>query len=139
MDAVGDVADGHCVFGLAGIEARPHGARDFAVQRGDGVGAARKLEAEHGHAERLVLIGGMLAAEAHQVLVRDAQLVAQRAEVLFDQVGTEAVVAGGNGRVGGEDDFAWNLAGRGVKVDAFFFHAPADGFEHGETAVAFVQ
>ena len=87
MDAVGDVADGHGVFRTAGIEALPHGARDFAVQRGDGIDAARELEAEDGHAERLAVIGGMFAAEAHEVFVRDAELVAQGAEVLFDEVG----------------------------------------------------
>ena len=139
MDAVGDVADGHRVFGTARIEALPHGARDFAVERGDGVDAARELEAEHGHAEGLAVVGGMFAAEAHEVFVGDAELIAQRAEVFFDEVGTEAVVAGGNGRVGGEDDFAGNLAGGGVEVEPFFFHAGADGFEHGEAAVAFVE
>ena len=139
MDAVGDVADGDGVFGAAGIEALPHGAGDFAVERGDGVGAAGELEAEHGHAEGLAVVAGMLAAEAHEVFVRDAELVAQRSEVLFDEVGAEAVVAGGDGRVGGEDDFAGNLAGGGVEVEAFFFHAGADGFEDGEAAVAFVE
>ncbi len=84
-------------------------------------------------------VGGMFAAEAHQVFVGDAELVAQRSEVFFDQVGIEAVVAGRDGRVGGEDDFAWNLAGSGVEVEPFFFHARADGLKDGEAAVAFVE
>ena len=64
MDAVGDVADGHCVLWSAGIEALPHGARDLAVERGDGVGAARELQAEHGHAELLAVVVGIFAAVA---------------------------------------------------------------------------
>ena len=53
--------------------------------------------------------------------------------------GLEAIMAGGDGRVGGEDDFAGNLAGGGVEVEAFFVHARADGFKDGEAAVAFVE
>ena len=139
MDTIGDMADGDCVFRAAGIEALPHGARDFAVERGNRVDAAGKLETEDGHAEGLTMIGGMFAAEAHEVLVGDTELIAQRSEVFFDEVGTEAIVAGGNGRMGGEDDFAGNLAGGGVEVEPFFFHAGADGLKNGEAAVAFIE
>ncbi len=66
MNSVGDVADGNFVFGLAGAEAGPHGTGDFAVQGGNGVGAARKPEAEHGHAKRFLLVAGFLAAQPHQ-------------------------------------------------------------------------
>jgi len=41
VDTVSDMADGNIVFGLAGIEAGPHGAGDLAVESGNGVGAAR--------------------------------------------------------------------------------------------------
>ncbi len=41
--------------------------------------------------------------------------------------------------VGGEDDFAGNLVGGSVEVQAFFLHAIADRFEHGEAAVALVE
>ena len=112
VHAIGDVADGHRVFRPFGIEATPHGARNLAVQRADRVHAPRQLQAQHRHAEGLAVVRGMLAAEAHQVLVRDAQLLAQRAQVLFDQVGAEAVVAGGHRRVRGKDHLARNLARR---------------------------
>src|SRR6202021_1036417 len=41
--------------------------------------------------------------------------------------------------VGGEDNFAGNLTGSGVKVQALFLHAIADCFEDCEAAVALVE
>jgi hypothetical protein len=81
----------------------------------------------------------MFAAEAHEIFMGDAELVAQRSEVFFDEVRTEAIVAGGDGSVRGEDDFAGNLAGGGVEVEAFFFHARTDRFKNRETAVTLVE
>ncbi len=71
--------------------------------------------------------------------MRDAELLAQGSEVLFDELGTEAVVAGGDGCVRGEDDLARDLAGGVVEVHALFVHAGANGFEDCEAAVAFVE
>ena len=59
--------------------------------------------------------------------------------MLFDELRAEAVVAGGDGCVRGEDDLAWNLAGSVVEVHAFFDHASAYGLEDCEAAVAFVE
>ena len=59
--------------------------------------------------------------------------------MLLDQIAVEPVMTGGHGRVGGEDHFARNLHGSGVEVQAFFLHAIADGFQHGEAAVALVE
>ncbi len=59
--------------------------------------------------------------------------------MLFDQPCVETIVAGGNGRVRGEDDFAGDSRNRGVEADAFLLHAHANRFQHGEGAVAFVQ
>ena len=47
-----------------------------------------------------------------QAVSGKAQGFAKRSEVFFDQAGVETVVAGGNGRVRGEDDFAGNCAER---------------------------
>ena len=58
----------------------------------------------------LVLVLRLDAAQAHQLVVGDAQLVAQRAEMLFDQPAVEAVVSGGHGRVRGEDGVLRDLA-----------------------------
>ena len=65
MNAIGDMADGHRFFRLAGKEALPHGSRYLAMERRNRIGAAGKQEPEHGHAERLVMIGRILAAKAH--------------------------------------------------------------------------
>ncbi len=109
------------------------------MQRGDSVGAAGELEAEDGHAEGLLVVGGMFAAEGEEFFLRDAELFAQRSEVFFDECGTEAIVACGDGGVGGEDDFAGDAAGGLIEVDAFFDHAVANGFEDCEAAVSFVE
>ena len=57
---------GHFFLAAARIERRPHRARHLAVQRGHGVGAPRKLQREHGHAERLAVVVRLDAAEAHE-------------------------------------------------------------------------
>ncbi len=85
------------------------------------------------------VIVGMLAAKAHQPLLRNAQLVAQRSEVFFNQIGRKAVVAGGHRSVGGKDHFPGNLIGCGVEVQAFFLHAIAHRLQDRETAVPFVE
>ena len=139
VDAIRDVPDGHCIFGLAGIQALPHGARHLAMQRRNCIGAPRKLQPQHSHAELFPIVGGIFAAEAHKVLLRDAQLIAQRSQVLLDEVGIEPVVAGGHRRMRGKDYFAGNLAGGMVEVQALFFHAIANGLKDREAAVSLVQ
>ena len=65
-------------------------ARDiFAVKRRNGIRAPRELQAKHGHAELLVMVAGILASELHQLLVRDPETVADRAEMFFNQIGSE--------------------------------------------------
>src|SRR5271168_467412 len=133
------MADWDGVLRLAGIEIGPHGARDFAVQGRDRVGSAGELEAEHGHTELFGVVGWIDAAEGEELVLREAELLAQGAEVLLDELGAEAVVAGGDWGVGGEDDLAGDLAGGLVEGEAFFDHAIANGLEDCEAAVAFVE
>ncbi len=109
------------------------------MQRRNGIGTAGKQEPENGHAERFMMVIGMLAAKAHQPFVRNAQLFAQRAQVLLNQIGMEPVVTRRHRGVGGEDHFPGNLMGGGVEVQAFFLHAIANRLQHGEPAVAFVE
>ena len=78
VDAVGDVADGDLLLRPPRPEMGPHPPRDVAVQVAHGVGPPRELQPQHGHAERLVLVLRLDAAQAHQLLEGDAQLVAQR-------------------------------------------------------------
>jgi hypothetical protein len=92
------------------------------MQRGNCIGAPRKLQAQHGHAETFVAVG-ILAAQRHEGFLGKTERLAQRSEVLFDQIGVEAIVAGGHGSVGGENHFAGNARHGLIEADAFFFHA----------------
>ncbi len=79
------------------------------------------------------------AAQAHQLLMRNAQLITERTEMLFHQTAVKAVVAGGHGRVRGEDSVLCDFANGVVKRHAVFFHPFADSLECGKSAVTFVQ
>ena len=138
MDAVGDVSDGNRVFQFAGEEAGPHGAGNFAVQRGNGIGAPREAEAEHGHAETFVAFG-ILASQGHETLLGKTERLAQRSEMLFDQIGIEAIVAGGHGSVGRKHHFTGNPRHGLLEADALFIHALANRFEHRKSAMPFVE
>ena len=139
VHAVGDVSDGDFLFHPPRPEVRPHPPRHVPVQAAHGVGAARELQSQHGHAESLVFVLRLDAAQAHQLFGGDSQLVAQRPKVLFDQVAIEAVVAGGHGRVRGEDGVLRHVAQGDVEAHAVVFHPLADGFQRGETAMPFVE
>ena len=91
-------------------------ARDPPVQAADGVRPPRELQTQHGHAEVLAVVLRLDAAEAHQLLKRNAQLVAQRAEVLFDQSAVETVVPGGHGGVRRESRMLGDLPQRFIKT-----------------------
>ena len=106
VNAVGDVADGNFLFHAPRPQVRPHPAADVPVQCAHGVGTARKLQADHRHAERFAFVVRLDAAEAHELLQRDTQLIAQRSKMFFDQAGVETVVPGRHRRVRGEDRVA---------------------------------
>ncbi len=139
VDAVGDVSDGDFLFRPPRPEVRPHPPRDVAVEVAHGVCPAGKLQRQHGHAERLVLVLRLDPAQAHQLLERDAQLVAQRAKVLLDQRTVEAVVSGGHGRMRGEDGAMGDLPQRRLEAHPVVFHPHTDGLERGEGAVPFIE
>ena len=103
VHAVGDVADRHVLLGEVRVQRLPHSPRDHAVQGADAVGVPRQLQCQHGHAERLVRIGGIHPAQPHEVIEREMQPFADLAEVLLDQAGGKAIVSGSDRRVGGED------------------------------------
>src|SRR5208282_2287248 len=98
MNPVRNVSDGNRVLLFAGIKPGPHGARDFTVQRRNCIGAPREPQAEHGHAEAFVAFR-VLASQRHETLTGKTEGLAHRSEVLFDQVGVEAIVTGGHGSV----------------------------------------
>ena len=82
---------------------------------------------------------GIDAAEGQQPLAVEAQRLAQRAEVLLDEIGREAVVAGRDRRVRGETDVRGDHAQRLVRRQPLALHPLAPELERGEGAVAFVQ
>src|SRR5262245_13408604 len=137
--AVGDVADGNFFFDSPRPERGPHATRDMAVKLADRVGAAGDFQADDGHGERFVVVLRLDAAEAHQLLVADAELVAQGAQVLFDKAAVKAIVAGGNWRVCREDGLAGNFAQGVVESHAVVVHPLADNFQRAERAVPFVE
>jgi len=59
--------------------------------------------------------------------------------MLLDEIGVEAVVTRLHGRVRGEDHLARNAWHRRFVAQAFLLHAIANRFEHGESAVSFVE
>ncbi len=79
------------------------------------------------------------AAQRHQMVVRNAQSFAQGAEVLFDQMGREAIMAGRNGRVRREDDLPGHAAAGLLEAQPFALHPLADHFQAGKRAVPFVE
>ena len=94
---------------------------------------------EHRHAERFALVVRLDASHAHQLFVVDAQLVAERTQVLFDQAAVETVVPGRDRRMGGKDRVLGNFADRVVERQAVVLHPLANPFERGKDAVSFVQ
>ena len=139
VHAIRDVTDRHLVFAVVWPQHLPRPARDPAVQARHRVRVARHLEGEHGHAQRLARVLGPHAAQAQELLPRQPQRQAQRLEVLVDQLGRKAVVAGVDRRVRREHrglrHVLRDVGERATGLD----HAQACVLERGEGAVALVQ
>ncbi len=104
MHAVGDGGDRDLGRVEAGPQAAEHLPADGPVQGGDAVGALGEPQAHRGHVEQLgVAAGPVLGAEGEHLVDGDAGQGGVAAEVTGDQLPVEAVDAGGDGRVGGED------------------------------------
>ena len=87
------------------------------MQFADAVGDVGQADGQHGHAERLVLIAGVLPAQAEELVAADLELGDVAAEIVLDELRSEHVVAGGNGRVRGEDGAGGDGLAGGVEVD----------------------
>src|ERR1035441_2153020 len=59
--------------------------------------------------------------------------------MLFDKGSVKAVVAGGHGGMGGENDLPRNATHGFVEAQPLVLHPVADGFEHYECAMAFIE
>ena len=139
VHAVGDVTDRHLVLAVMRPEHLPGLPGDAAVQRGDAVRVARHLERQHGHAQRLPVILGADAPEAQELVLGEAERAPQRLQVIVDQLGREAIVAGVDGGVGGEHRALGDLLRAGPEIGAGQLHEQARVLQGGERAVAFVQ
>ena len=111
----------------------------MAVEGAHRVGPPRHFQPEHRHAERLLVVLGLHAAEAHEMIVRDAQRVAHRSEVLFHQAAVEPVMAGGHRCVGREDGLPGHLADGVVERESVTVHPHPHGLERREDGVPFVE
>ena len=131
MDAVRDVPD----LGVDVLERGPHLARDLAVQRGDAVRVGGEAQRHGREPERFGLAE---LAEREQVLLGDAGLVRERRDVVADQRGAEDLVAGGDGRVGGEDGGGLDVRDRVVGRHAVLDER-ADALDREEGGVALVH
>ena len=69
MDAVGDVLDRHLVRRDLRPDIVPHLSADVAVQPAHGVGAVCETDRQHRHAEALLLVHHVLAAEREEAFV----------------------------------------------------------------------
>ena len=108
VNTVGDVTDRDVAIGHARPDVLPHRAADLPVQPAHAVAPLAGAEGEDGHAERLVAVGDILAAEGHEALEVEAEGVvvtaasAAGAKVVLDEGRVEMVDARGHGRVSRE-------------------------------------
>src|SRR5579871_6817462 len=109
------------------------------MQRRDSVGMSRQTKSKNSHAKQFFRVRRILAAQAQQSVLRKSERLAERPDMLFDQVGVESIVSGGDGSVCGENNLAGDSRYRRVKSDAFVFHAHANRFQHRKGAVTFIQ
>ena len=82
---------------------------------------------------------GSTRPRRQQRLRREPQRIADRAEMLFDEAGREAIVPGGNGRVRGEDDLRGHAAHGLLGIDALRFHPAPDELERGKGTVPLIE
>ena len=139
VDTVGDVPDRHFLFNPRRPKARPHPSADMAMQGADGVGPPRQLEAEHCHAEWLVMVVRLNPAHSHQVFMGDAEGVAGRPEMLFDQAPVKSVMARWHGGVSGKDRLPGYLANRLIERIAIPLHSAPYGLKGRKGRMAFVE
>ena len=66
------------------------------------------------------------AAQPHELLERDAELIAERAEMLFDQSAVEAIVSRRHRRMSRENRLLSDLSERFVERDTIFLHSLPD-------------
>ena len=139
VDAVGDRDDGQLGRGELGPEPAPHLAGNLAVETADRIGVGRETQRQNGHAEGAVVVVRVEPSQSQEFLAGEPEFFAVVAQVGFDQVGGEPVVARGDRGVGGEDIARGAGFARLGKGEVLFLHEGADALERQEGRVAFVH
>ena len=84
------------------------------------------LERQHGHAEPFTRVVRVHASEREERVILQPQAVAHRTEVLFDEIGREAIVAGRHRRMRREHDLRRDATRGLLEADAFGVHPAAE-------------
>ncbi len=104
MDSVRHGADRHLRFGQPAPDVLPQAPGDRAVQAAHSHRLVGEPQRRIGRAQPLARIAWALAAEVHEPVERDADLIQVRVEQVPDQPGLEVVAAGRDWRVSREHD-----------------------------------
>lgn len=104
----------------------------------DAVDFGAEIKGEDGHAEILLLIARVFAAECEEIVEGIADIVGESFEVFAHHGGREAIVTGGDGSVCGEDGRGADGVDCGI-ASAALEHEAAQSFEGAEGGVSFVQ
>ncbi|MNS67621.1 hypothetical protein D3C72_1008770 [compost metagenome] len=109
------------------------------MERGHAVGLAAEAQRQDREAEERGAAHGVLAGDREELVAADAHLRPEAAEVLLHEREGEGVVAGGHGRVGGEDGVGGDRLEGLVEVQAVVLDHLADALEAQEGRVALVH
>ncbi len=140
VHAVGHRRDRHLVGVERGPEPVEHPPADDAVELRHAVGALGQPQPHHGHVEDAGVAASVgLGAERQDALGRDAGQRVVAAEVLRDEVAREAVDAGGDGRVRGEERAGSNRLDGGLERESLLVHELADALDAEEPGVPLVR
>ena len=128
----------HVAHGQA--DTRPHLLTHHAVKLADAVAARSRTQRQRGHAEPFRIIGGVGAAEPHELLVVEPEHRAKAGQVGFDQLRRKDVVARGYGGVRRERQPRSHLQERFVeRVGQAGYQPLAGQLEGGEGGMALIH
>jgi hypothetical protein len=142
VHTVGHMADADLVDGNSWPGALPHFAAHLAVEAADAVAVRGHAQSQGGHDEfagfRATVVA-VFAVERDQVGDGHAELLDVGAKVFGDEIPGEAVKAGGDGGVGGEDGGRLDGFASLVEVEIVLALQVADAFEGAEGGVDLVE
>ena len=124
----------------ANSDSTPQPAADHTVQTTYRIACTSTAQRENGHAEVLLIIARVAAAERHEFFAAQSEASTIVGEVRFDQLGREAIVPRRHGRVRRERHCLGNLLVSRKEVARACAPHPFGGqFERDQRRVSFVQ